>query len=264
MTACSYSGIFGVHDEKEQQMRIRNSIRSAIRWSAAGAGLAAASYAGYAAFTWRCYGHPKPSPFPLSHDALLDRFIPRYDVVDHHAVRVTAPAEVTFSAARDMNLQDSAIIRAIFKGRELILRSKSDETPRPLGLAEQARSWGWGVLAEAPGREIVFGAVTQPWLANPVFRALPPEEFERFHEPGYVKIAWTLRADPFNGHSVVRTETRAATTDAMARAKFRRYWAFLSPGIILIRRIGLRLVRAEAERRVREASLRAENLRYDS
>jgi hypothetical protein len=111
-------------------------------------------------------------------------------------------------------------------------------------------SIGWGVLAEAPGREVVMGAVTQPWKADVVFRSLPPDQFAAFNEPGYVKIVWTLRADPIGAHaSIFRTETRAVATDAFARAKFRRYWAFLSPGIILIRRALLRPLKAEAERR---------------
>jgi hypothetical protein len=58
-----------------------------------------------------------------------------------------------------------------------------------------AKSLGWGVLAEVPGGEIVMGAVTKPWTANPVFRALPPDAFATFDEPDYVKIVWTLRAD---------------------------------------------------------------------
>jgi hypothetical protein len=57
---------------------------------------------------------------------------------------------------------------------------------------------------------------------------------------------------------VFRTETRATTTDPVSRAKFRRYWAFLSPGIILIRRMSLGLVKREAERRAREATSRRE------
>jgi hypothetical protein len=245
-------------------MKKRESVRSAIRWSAAGVGLAAASYAGYVAFTWYRYGQVKPSANPLGRDSLLDGFIPRYDVVDRYAVRVAAPAEIVFSAACDLKLQESAMISAIFKSRALILRSKPDERARALGLAEQAKSWGWGVLAEIPGREIIFGGVTQPWLANPSFKALSPDEFQAFHEPGYVKIAWTLRADPLDAEkSVARTETRVATTDPLARVKFRRYWAFLSPGIILIRRVALRLVKTEAERRVREASFSEESLRYD-
>jgi len=39
------------------------------------------------------------------------------------------------------------------------------------------------------------------------------------------------------------------TTDAFARATFRHYWAFVSPGVVLIRKMSLRLVRREAERR---------------
>ena len=99
-----------------------------------------------------------------------------------------------------------------------------------------------------------MGAVTQPWLANVVFRTLPPEEFVAFREPDYVKIAWTLRADPLTAtESIFRTETRVVTTSPAARAKFRRYWAFASPGIILIRWASLGPLKAEAERRSRAA-----------
>jgi hypothetical protein len=101
--------------------------------------------------------------------------------------------------------------------------------------------------ARAP---LVMGAVTQPWRADVAFRALPPEEFAAFSEPGYVKIAWTLRADPIGpSTSVFRTETRAIATDSDSRVRFRRYWAFLSPGILLIRYELLRLLETEAERR---------------
>jgi hypothetical protein len=71
-----------------------------------------------------------------------------------------------------------------------------------------------------------------------------------FDEPDSVKIAWTLRAEPDGDHaSTLYTETRVATTDASARRKFRRYWSFFSPGIILIRYEMLRVASAEAERR---------------
>jgi hypothetical protein len=110
------------------------------------------------------------------------------------------------------------------------------------------------VLAETPGREIVMGAVTQPWKSEVVFRALPPDEFASFDEPGYVKIVWTLRADAIGpADSMAITETRVTTTDAFAREHFRRYWAFVSPGVVLIRHMSLRLVRRDAEQRYRLA-----------
>lgn len=45
------------------------------------------------------------------------------------------------------------------------------------------------------------------------------------------------------------TETRTAATDAYARERFRRYWAVVSPGVLLIRRAMIRQVKTEAERR---------------
>ena len=167
-------------------------------------------------------------------------------------MRVSAPADVTLSAAAEVDLQQSVIIRGIFRARELILGAQADTETRPLGLLAQMESLGWRVLAEDPGREIVVGAVTQPWMANVVFRGLPPEEFRGFREPDYVKIVWTLRADPISPtESIFLTETRVATTDPGARRKFRSYWARFSPGIILIRQVMLRQLKAEAERRVR-------------
>jgi hypothetical protein len=83
-----------------------------------------------------------------------------------------------------MNLQQSATIRAIFGARELIFGNEPHEWNCPLGLA---------VLAQNRGSEIVFGRVTQPWLAKPLFRALLPAEFAAFNEPGYAKIAWIAR-----------------------------------------------------------------------
>lgn len=235
-------------------MDAKQCIRLAARGLAAGVGLAAASYAAYVAVTWVRYGHVKRPLNPEDGDPLLDRFMPVYEAVERHKLRISAPAEITFAASCDMDLQDSAIIRGIFKARELILGSKPDDTIRPRGLLAFTKALGWGVLAEVPGREIVMGAVTQAWMANVVFRALPPDEFAAFNDPGYVKIVWTLRTDPISpSESVFRTETRATTTDATARRKFRWYWSKASPGIWLIRRLSLGPLKKEAERRARQA-----------
>ena len=198
--------------------------------------------------TFLRFGNPSIAR-PEEHDELLDRFIPVYDVVERHHIPVCAPAAVTLAAAKDQDFQRIPAIRAIFKARELVLRSKPVPAPATT-LFAQLQAFGWGVLAETPEREVVMGAVTKPWEPDPVFRALPPTEFAAFSEPGFVKIAFTLRADPVDEHnSVFRTETRAVATDAFARAKFRRYWTFVSPGVAAIRWLSLRPLKREAERR---------------
>jgi hypothetical protein len=220
----------------------------------AAAGLAAVSYGACVAWSWARYGRANRGTAEDT-DPLLDRFIPEYDVAERHHVRVKAPAAVTLASAAQVSLAQSAIVRAIFRTRELVMGSQTTRsTAAPQGLLAQVKSLGWGVLAETPGREIVMGAVTRPWEADVVFRALAPDEFASFAEPEYVKIVWTLRADPAGpAESVFRTETRVIATDAAARSRFRRYWAFVSPGIRLIRWLILGPVKAEAEYRARSA-----------
>jgi hypothetical protein len=224
-------------------------VRATARWVAVGAGVAATLYVTYASIAWSRYGDAAP-PNPDERDPLLDRFMPMYEIVERHHIRIAAPADVTFDVAGEMDLQASPVVRTVIRAREVLLGATPDERLRPRELLAETQSLGWGVLADVPRREVVVGAVTQPWEANVIFRALPPEQFAAFNEPGYVKIAWTIRADPVNAsESVFRTETRAIATDANARTKFRRYWSFLSPGIIVIRWAMLDPVKKEAERR---------------
>jgi hypothetical protein len=228
-------------------------VQRSIRWIVTGLGLGLAGYATYVGVAWLRYGKKTPATREDA-DELLDRFMPEYDVAERHHVRVAAPADVTLSAAADTDLWQSAIVSAIFRTRDLVLGAEPDAGTRPRSLLALMKSLGWGVLADVPGREIVLGAVTQPWKANVVFRALPPDTFAAFRDPDYVKIVWTLRADPIGAvDSVFRTETRVATTDSQARSKFRWYWARFSAGIVLIRHIALGLVKGEAERRADRA-----------
>jgi len=229
-------------------------MRSRLTWAGGTVGVAVGAYASYVGMTWLRYGHPAPASVDDA-DPLLDQFMPVYDVAERHHVQVAAPADITFAAAGEQDLMALPVVRAIFKTRELVLGSEPDTTTHPRGLLALTKSIGWGVLAEVHGREVVMGAVTQPWEANVVFRPLPADEFASFNEADYVKIVWTLRADPVGPHdSVFRSETRVITTDAAARSKFRWYWARFSPGIVLIRYLSLGPMRREAERRARARS----------
>jgi hypothetical protein len=222
------------------------------RWARAIAAVVAAAsggYLGWAAIEYVRYGRPHFRN-PSERDELLDRFIPQYDVYERHAIVVNASPEVTLAAARNQEILESPLIKAIFKAREWAMGSSPDAPLPRQGLLGATLGLGWRVLQEIPGREIVVGAVTRPWQANVTFRGIAPLEFAEFNEPDYVKIVWTLRVDPLNGgeRCAFTTETRAAATDAEAASRFRRYWALASPGIRLIRRLGLPAMKAEAER----------------
>ena len=154
----------------------KERLRSAARWLAFGAGAAAGTYGAYVGLTWLRYGQPRPAN-PQEADVLLDGFMPEYEVAERHHVNIAAPAEITFAAACDMDLLDSRLVRAIIKSRELLLGAQPEENKLPRGLLAQTEALGWRVLAEIPGREIVMGAVTQPWKGNVRFEGVAPDEF---------------------------------------------------------------------------------------
>ena len=183
-----------------------------------------------------------------SPDPLLDRFLPEFDIVEHHETTVEADVRATWDVVKHLDLFGSRLVRAIFRGREILLGGDSPDGEQHAYIAD-ASTIGWGELAQLPGRQIVFGAVTRPWEANPVFHALAPEQFAAFDEPGWVKIAWTLRVEPIgDAATCFATQTRVLATDRVSRSKFRRYWRMVSPGVRIIRRETLRLVRREAAR----------------
>ena len=220
------------------------------RGVAIGAGLAGVGYGAMVVWNFLRYGKSKTPPVPS--DRLLDRFIPEPESVERDYIVINAPPDVVLATAKEMEALSTPIVRALIKARELVMGGTPDLRPHPAALLAQMQSIGWVVLAETACREVVLGAVTQPWETAPVFRSIPAEEFAAFAEPGYVKIAWTLRADPLFGddRTVFRTETRVVTTDAVARARFRKYWAFVEPGVKLIRIAMLRPLKRQAERKV--------------
>jgi len=228
-------------------MTMGRSTRIIGKGLAVGAGVAALGYAGLIAYHRARYGQVAVAD--RDHSLLLDRFIPAPEVLEHHQIRIAAPADLVLITACSFELLNSPMVRAVIRARELALGGRPDGRQHPAALVPQMQSIGWVVLAERPGREIVLGAVTRPWDAAPVFRSIPPGEFTAFREPGYVKIAWTLRAEPLGEReSVFHTETRVATTDAESRSRFRKYWSFVAPGVELIRLAMLRPLKKAAEK----------------
>jgi hypothetical protein len=228
-------------------MQSRNAGAKGARWITGALAFAGGVYAANTLVTWLRYGHARP-PAPSEHDSLLDIFMPRYDVVDRMHLDVHAPAEVTLRAAEEQNLMDAPGVNLIFRARQFAMGGHDDrDLPKPL--LEQVKALGWVELARRPGREVVLGAVTQPWKGDVTFRSVPPAEFAAFAEPGYVKIAWTLRADPVDlNASRFRSETRAVATDEASRQRFRKYWSLVAPGVWLIRRLSSVPMQRAAER----------------
>jgi hypothetical protein len=194
----------------------------------------------------------RPTPAPGSPAA---QFIPRPYVHDRHEIVIAAPADLVFFDATRIDLQSLPIVRTIFRIRGWLMGDTFEPPAKPLGIVAETMVLGWGLLAHTPCRVIVMGAAARPWTRNVTFRTIPREEFASFAEPDYVKIVWTLEADPIGpARTRFRTETRVEPTDAAARRKFFWYWLVFGIGIRVIRWSMLRALRRKALRHHREWS----------
>ena len=187
--------------------------------------------------------------------ALQEKYLPVFDAREHHEIELWASTAQVYDALHSLDFSRSYVMRVIFGIRTLPSIFRGQPWGSPTGpFVEQALAMGWAVLEEVPGCAFIAGAVTQPWTSVVQFRGLPATEFSAFSDPGFVKIAWGFSVENVeDAKTRVITETRALATDEVSRRKFRRYWFMVSPGIRLIRRVALRLLRQEV-RRLRDAA----------
>ena len=188
-----------------------------------------------------------------AHESPAAAFIPRPDVLDRHEIVIDAPTDLVFFDATRVDMQSLPVVRAIFRTRSWLMGDTLEPPLKPLGIVAETMVLGWGLLSHTPCRSIVMGAAARPWTRNVTFRTIPAEAFTAFAEPDYVKIVWTLEADPIGPERTrFRSETRVEATDAAARRKFFWYWMAFGIGIRFIRWNMLRALRRKAVRHHRD------------
>jgi hypothetical protein len=184
---------------------------------------------------------------------IIDAAMPTFDVSIAEHIIVRADPATTFRAARELDFLTvrTPLLDAAMWVRGLPARvTRQAATPPPrLVLAEGDELPGWAVLGEQPDRELAFGAVGKFWQPSIEWRDTPAEEFARFAEPGWGKIAASFSVLPYGDDATLLSyECRTVTTDAEARRDFARYWRLVRPFIAHIFRATVRTIRDDAER----------------
>lgn len=185
---------------------------------------------------------------------VIDRFVDAADAsIAAHAI-VAAPAEVTFAAARSLDLLEvtTPLLTASFWVRGLpakLLRRPAPPPPERLTLDGNLGLPGWMLLGEQPGREIVFGAVGVFWTPTISWNLdVRPDDFAAFDAPGWGKIACHYSTLPYGSHRTLLTyECRTLTTDDESRRRFHRYWWAVRPFVAHIMHATVRTIAAHAE-----------------
>ncbi len=199
---------------------------------------------------------------------LLDRLLPRWDATRIERRVIQAPVDVVYGETLHVDFLDAArqhrLVRVLFALRAMAervlaaVRFRGSDSPAPvtaLRLIDLPRSGEWVWLAEAPPKEIAFGAIGRFWAGETRWSQTDGAQFSSFDVPGFAKIGCNFvvrRLDP--NRSQLTYEARTSATSAEARRAFRRYWLAVSPFVGIIMRATLSVIARNAEERIRQQS----------
>jgi deazaflavin-dependent oxidoreductase (nitroreductase family) len=193
-------------------------------------------------------------------ELLIDQFLPRYELAIVHAEVLRAQPERCYRAARNLDLLREPIIRTLLELRAAPQRladclsghhvaASANASMRTFRLDDMVRPpISWTLLGEVAGTEMVLGQIGRPWQPTQmgIGPNVAPKEFAAFDQPGFAKIALSLRVQPYGAAgSILTLETRVAATDPVSLKRFQRYWAVIGPFSHLLRWIALRQVAAD-------------------
>lgn len=181
----------------------------------------------------------------------LDRLIPNPRLLETDRVELAAPAVRVWERIRHRDLPHSRIVRALFALRTLVSRARTeDRTPAGVRfdtMTSSPRRPGFQILVDDPPREVAVGAIGKVWrLAIPFVHVAGTDEYGRFAEQGFVKVAWAMRVVALEEHRTrLELEVRVDATDEASWRKFRRYFRVIGPASRFIRRSLLSALRRE-------------------
>jgi hypothetical protein len=186
--------------------------------------------------------HDSPDYGPV-----LDEFLPRYDVNEVHSITTGAEPADVMEAIRALTAREVPLLVALMAIRRLPALPRRRRVPLRGPLLDGFLRAGFVALREEPD-ELVLGAVGRFWRPSGGVRRIEAADFRDFAEPGFAKAAFNLEVERVGERTLLRTETRVATTDDRTRRSFGRYWRVIHPGSALIRMAWLRAIRRRAER----------------
>ena len=170
---------------------------------------------------------------------LIDSFLPEYDFIETHDIKIRATAENVFRALDEVDLCDSMVVRWLFRLRGLPTRGTT--------LREMKRL-RFEVLGESENRELLLGLAGRFWTIRGDLRRINSGNFREFNEKGFAKAVWNFSLCEAEGETCLTTETRIKCLDADSRKKFGFYWTFIQPFSALIRKEILKAIKQRAEK----------------
>jgi hypothetical protein len=186
---------------------------------------------------------------------VLDRLVPTFQAAERHATTIAASADQVWAALAEVTIGELGLFRLLMDLRVLpgrLLGSPRARFAADEPLLDWAVRFGFTILGEEVRRELVIGAIGQPWrlVGGRGVAVGGGDDFAAFDQAGFAKMTVNFRLDPIAGGRAIQlsTETRVACTDARSARRFARYWWLIRPASGTIRRSWLAAIKRRAER----------------
>jgi hypothetical protein len=186
---------------------------------------------------------------------VLDRLVPTFQAAERHSATIAASANQVWAALTQVTVGELRLFRLLMGLRVLLGRLLGRPRAR-FDVEESLLGWavrfGFTILGKEVRRELVVGAIGQPWrlVGGRGMAVAGGDDFAAFDQAGYAKMAANFQLVPDAGGRAVQltTETRVACTDAASARRFARYWWLIRPASGAIRRSWLAAIKRRAER----------------
>lgn len=192
--------------------------------------------------------------------SLLDDVLPVYESHLLEDITIARPRHEVWTAFREVTLADMPLARALGTARGVpsailgLVRRTHEQAPSRLDaqqsfVAQVLDNGSFTQVAEDDQREIVWGAIGRFW--RPDYGPHPirqRDEFTAFDQPGFAKLAISVRAEDAPEGTRLIMESRVHGTSPSAAHTFARYWMAIGLGAHLVVRSLLRAIRRRATR----------------
>src|SRR4029453_10868063 len=126
---------------------------------------------------------------------VLDRLVPSFQIVERHSTAIAASPDQVWAALSQVTTGELRVFR-VLPGR--LVRSPRARFDAEESLLGWAVRFGFSILGEDVRRELVVGAIGQPWrlLGGRRVVVAGGDDFAAFDQAGYAKMAANFRLHP--------------------------------------------------------------------
>ncbi len=120
--------------------------------------------------------------------------------------------------------------------------------PKEVYSIEHLTKMGFSKLEEEPGKEVLFGMVTDNPMFNTCQLNISSKEFLQKSDDTIIKAVINFKVqDVSNSRHIISTETRVWCGSKAMKSKFKYYWFFIKPFSQLIRKSMLQQLKMQIQ-----------------